>query len=282
MALFQTLFNLVETIFISWLGESRMVAISYAFPVQTGVFAILEGAGNGVTAFVGRRLGENDVEAARRTALCGLAFVYAPSLVRLPFLFQGPSNAFFRMPGASDLETLQQAWLYSMWIPPMPLVISFTCIVNAIFRCRGDAMTPLRFFLVANSLNFALDPLFIFVLGMGVRGAAWALRFLCGGRTVLRLRRENMRISRSVIMPFVALGNSKASSFLALLRKIILRIPFIYIMPHFFDDKVFAIFLAEPAADFIAVAATVALFSREFRRLPHSMRERQAERSACA
>ncbi len=81
-------------------------------------------------------------------------------------------------------------------------------------------------------------------------------------------------------MPFVALGNSKASSFLALLRKIILRIPFIYIMPHFFDDKVFAIFLAEPAADFIAVAATVALFSREFRRLTHAMRERQAERSA--
>lgn len=180
-----------------------MVAISYAFPVQTGVFAILEGAGSG-------------------------------SLVRLPFLLPGPSNAFFRMPGASNLETLQQAWLYSMWIPPMTLVISFTYIVNAIFRCQGDAMTPLRFFLAANSLNFALASLFIFVFGMGVRGAARTLRFLCGGRTVLRLRRENMRISRSVIMPCVALGNSKASSFLALLRKITLLIPFIciMIMPH--------------------------------------------------
>lgn len=174
MVLFQTLFNLVDTIFISWLGESHMVAISYTFPVQIGVFAILEGAGNGVTALVGRRLGENDVEAARRTARCGLAFAYVLSLVWLPFLFPGPSNAFFRMLGASDPETLRQAWLYNMWIPPMTLVISFTYIVNSIFRCQGDTMTPLRFFLVANSLNFVLDPLFIFVFGWGMTGAAAA------------------------------------------------------------------------------------------------------------
>lgn len=174
MVLFQTLFNLVDTIFISWLGESHMVAISYTFPVQIGVFAILEGAGNGVTALVGRRLGENDIEAARRTARCGLAFAYVLSLVWLPFLFPGPSNAFFRMLGASDPETLRQAWLYNMWIPPMTLVISFTYIVNSIFRCQGDTMTPLRFFLVANSLNFVLDPLFIFVFGWGMTGAAAA------------------------------------------------------------------------------------------------------------
>ena len=174
MVLFQTLFNLVDTIFISWLGESHMVAISYTFPVQIGVFALLEGVGNGVTALVGRRLGENDVEAARRTARCGLVFAYVLSLVWLPFLFPGPSNAFFRMLGASDPETLRQAWLYNMWIPPMTVVIAFTYIVNSIFRCQGDTMTPLRFFLVANSLNFVLDPLFIFVFGWGMTGAAAA------------------------------------------------------------------------------------------------------------
>jgi len=43
MVLFHTLFHLVDTVFISWLGESHMVAISYTFPVQIGVFAILEG-----------------------------------------------------------------------------------------------------------------------------------------------------------------------------------------------------------------------------------------------
>ncbi|OUO94079.1 MATE family efflux transporter [Cloacibacillus sp. An23] len=174
MVLFQTLFNLVDTIFISWLGESHMVAISYTFPVQIGVFALLEGVGNGVTALVGRRLGESDIELARKTARFGLAFSYVLSLVWLPFLFPGPSNAFFSMLGASDPETLRQAWLYNMWIPPMTFVISFTYIVNSIFRCQGDTMTPLRFFVVANGLNFVLDPLFIFVFGWGMTGAAAA------------------------------------------------------------------------------------------------------------
>ncbi len=116
----------------------------------------------------------------------GPAFVHVPSLVWLPFLFPGQSNAFFRMPGASDPGTLQPAWLYNMWMPPMTLVISFTYIVNSIFRCRGDTMAPLRFFLVANSLNFALDPLFIFVFGWAcaaLRGrcASSAAGVLCSG-----------------------------------------------------------------------------------------------------
>lgn len=45
---------------------------------------------------------------------------------------------------------------------------------------------------------------------------------------------------------FVALGNAKTSLFLAVWRKIILLIPLIYILPHFFADKAFAVFLAEP------------------------------------
>ena len=122
--------------------------------------------------------------------------------------------------------------------------------------------------------------------------ALWALSMLCPGLFVMiftgdpelsAAARWAMRIyMASVVLmgaqtacqqTFVALGNSKTSSFLALLRKIILLIPFIYIMPHFFDDKVFAVFFAEPVADFLAVTATVTLFSREFRRLLRSMRD---------
>lgn len=69
---------------------------------------------------------------------------------------------------------------------------------------------------------------------------------------------------------FVALGNAKNSLFLAILRKLILLIPLIYILPHFFEDKVFAVFLAEPVADFIAVSVTATLFFFSFRK---SMKE---------
>ena len=66
---------------------------------------------------------------------------------------------------------------------------------------------------------------------------------------------------------FIALGNAKISAFLAIFRKILVLIPLIYILPLFFEDKVFAVFLAEPVADAIAVATTVALFTREMKRL---------------
>lgn len=65
---------------------------------------------------------------------------------------------------------------------------------------------------------------------------------------------------------FVALGNAITSLFLAVLRKIILLIPLIYILPNFFADKAFAVFLAEPVADFLAVTTTATLFFLQFRK----------------
>ncbi len=65
---------------------------------------------------------------------------------------------------------------------------------------------------------------------------------------------------------FVALGNAKCSLFLACLRKLILLIPLVYILPNFFTDKVFAVFLAEPIADILAVCCTATLFFIVFRR----------------
>ena len=65
---------------------------------------------------------------------------------------------------------------------------------------------------------------------------------------------------------FIALGNAKCSLFLALLRKIILLIPLIYILPLFIADKTTAVFLAEPVADIIAVSCTVLLFRHEFKK----------------
>ncbi len=174
MVLFHTLFNLVDTIFISWIGESSMVAVSYTFPVQIGVFAVLEGVGNGITAIVGRRLGENNLEAAKETALAGMSFAYLLCLLWIPFLFPETSNIFFRAIGATEPEILRQAWLYNLWIPPMFIFISFSFVANSVFRCQGNTMVPLYFFIIANSINFVLDPIFMFVFDWGITGAGAA------------------------------------------------------------------------------------------------------------
>lgn len=65
---------------------------------------------------------------------------------------------------------------------------------------------------------------------------------------------------------FIAIGNAKTSLFLACLRKLILLIPLIYILPQFFGDQAMAVYLAEPVADLIAVSVTAILFAKQFKR----------------
>lgn len=66
---------------------------------------------------------------------------------------------------------------------------------------------------------------------------------------------------------FIAIGNAKISMFLALLRKVFLLIPLIFILPIFFEDKAFAVFLAEPIADFFAVLTTAIMFFFTYKKL---------------
>ena len=66
---------------------------------------------------------------------------------------------------------------------------------------------------------------------------------------------------------FMALGNAKMSLFLALLRKVILLIPLIYILPMILPNQTFAVFLAEPIADIIAVCTTCTLFYRTYKKI---------------
>ena len=98
-----------------------------------------------------------------------------------------------------------------------------------------------------------------------VEYATWALRIYSAGLFA-------MGVQHACQQSFVALGQAKISLFLALLRKGVLLIPLIYILPHIFDNQVFAVFLAEPVADILAATTTGILF---FTRLPKILRERE-------
>ncbi|MBD5152694.1 MAG: MATE family efflux transporter [Oscillibacter sp.] len=72
-------------------------------------------------------------------------------------------------------------------------------------------------------------------------------------------------VQMSVQQTFMAIGKAKASLFIACLRKVILLIPLIFILPNFFENKVLAVFLAEPVSDFISVTASAITFFFVFR-----------------
>lgn len=90
--------------------------------------------------------------------------------------------------------------------------------------------------------------------------AVWAIRIYLAGMVV-------MGAQLACQQTFIAIGQAKSSLFLALLRKIFLLIPLIYILPIFFPNKVLGVFLAEPVADIIATTVTVILFSIQFKRI---------------
>lgn len=87
--------------------------------------------------------------------------------------------------------------------------------------------------------------------------ASWALRIYMAGIFALGAQTACQQT-------FVSLGQANVSIFLALLRKIILLIPLVYILPLFFTDKVLGVFLAEPFADVIAATVTTIVFAFKF------------------
>mgnify|MGYP002798193074 FL=1 len=96
-----------------------------------------------------------------------------------------------------------------------------------------------------------------------------ALRIYMGGMLLFG-------IQMACQMTFIAIGNAKASILVAVMRKFILLIPLIYIMPHIFTaDKARAVYMAEPVADFFAVCFTAVLFYFQFRKALRKMEEKE-------
>lgn len=92
-----------------------------------------------------------------------------------------------------------------------------------------------------------------------VETAIWTLR-LYGCALVF------FGIQMAVQQTFIALGKAKASLFIACLRKVILLVPLIYILPNFFENKVFAVFLAEPVSDAISIITASIVFFFVFKK----------------
>ena len=91
-----------------------------------------------------------------------------------------------------------------------------------------------------------------------------------------------MSVQMSIQQVFVSVSRAKSAVFVACVRKVILLIPLIYILPNFFEDKVFAVFLAEPVSDFLSVVTATALFLCTMRKVLWPKGEKKQERKVDA
>lgn len=421
--LINLLYNLVDRVYIGHMageGALALTGLGVTMPIimLISAFAGLIGYGGAPRAAICLGKGERD-KAEEILGNCVTAIVLiAVGLTVIASVWKEPLLLLF---GASS-ETLPYANDYISIYLLGTIFVQTALGLNMFITSQGFAGTSMLTVLIGAALNIILDPILIYGMHMGVRGAAlatiisqgvsavWVLRFLSGKKTVIKIRRRYLRIRREVLLPvmalgispfvmmstesllsvsfntsllkyggdlavgamtilssmmqfamlpmqgltqgmqpivsfnygagnagrvrgafrltllcalayttalwavcmaapeliagaftsepaliayaawalriymatafilgaqnacqqtFLALGNAKVSLFLALLRKIILLIPLIYILPSFFEDeyKVFAVFLAEPTADFIAVATTLTMFFFTFKKM---------------
>jgi putative MATE family efflux protein len=206
---FNSLLHLVDTIFVSWLGEFPMAAMSFTGPVNLCMFALLECVANGAIALMGRSLGRGDTDAARRIARSALALLYVVCAITLPMIFPPVSNMIFSGIGAAgNDELLRLCWRYNMWVPILLPFMGFTYICNTIFRAQGDTVTPFKAIALANALNIVLDPLFIFTFGWGIAGAAiatWMSRIASSVYLIRRLRKDSAITVSPLLRPWTGL-----------------------------------------------------------------------------
>ncbi len=174
--LVQALYNIVDTMFVSKIGQDALTALSLAFPVQNLLIAVSVGTGVGVNALLSRSLGEKNFSRANRTAENGifLSMVSAFVVMILGFTIVKP---FFRSFGTSEnIVSLGTDYL------SICMIFSFglfgQVMYEKLLQSTGKTMYSMIVQLIGAVTNIILDPIMIYGLcglpAMGVKGAAYA------------------------------------------------------------------------------------------------------------
>lgn len=414
------LYNVVDRMYIGHIpgiGADALTGVGVCMPVIMLVSAFASLVSMGAAPKASIALGAQDKDKAEEILGNSTTMLLIVSaLLTTVFLIFGKD--FLMLFGASE-NTIGYAWDYLFIYVLGTVFVQFALGLNAFITAQGFAKTSMLTVLIGAILNIVLDPIFIFVFGMGVKGAAiatvlsqavsaiWVVHFLRGDKTYIQIKRKCLRPNIKLILPilalglspfimqatesilnlvfnvslkkyggdiavgsmailssvmqfsmlplvgmtqgaqpilsynyggrnrkrvqstfrvlikvclgysvalwavimlfpqafpsmftndqqlveftswairiymganlifgvqiacqqtFIAIGNAKTSVFLALLRKVLLLIPLIYILPKFMTNKVMGVFLAEPIADVIAVVTTFVLFVVQFRK----------------
>ncbi|MDN6409499.1 MAG: MATE family efflux transporter [Tetragenococcus halophilus] len=172
----QSLYNVVDSIFVAQLSENALTAVTLAFPVQNLMIAIQVGTGVGMNALLSRRLGENNYEKANNAASNG---VFLSILHYLVILILGLTIVpFFFRSQTSNPEILAQGESYMRIIMIFSLGLFLQVIFEKLLQGTGKSVFSMWVQGSGAIINIILDPFFIFgwfgFPALGVTGAAVA------------------------------------------------------------------------------------------------------------
>jgi putative MATE family efflux protein len=166
------LYSVVDTAFIGALGRDALAAATFVIALYLVAIALINGIGAGITAAVAQAIGRQDRAAADSAASTGLGISVSVGLVLL-VVGQTTGEPVMVLLGARG-ETVHLAWQYFQPICwGMPFFFASGA-MRSILTGEGDSRTPMLVVGAATLINLGLDPLFIFVAGFGIAGAAYA------------------------------------------------------------------------------------------------------------
>lgn len=213
------LYNVVDRIYIGHIpgiGSYALTGVGLCLPLIMiiSAFAAICSQGGGPRASI--FLGAGDKESAQRTMGSCLAFLLCISaiLTALSLVFSKPILMVF---GASQ-NTIAYSMDYMSIYALGTVFVQISLGMNAFITAQGYARTSMLTVIIGAACNIVLDPILIFTLGMGVKGAAlatiisqavsaaWVLSFLASGKSELRLQRKIIVLERRFIKPVIALG----------------------------------------------------------------------------
>lgn len=219
--LINVLYNIVDRMYIGHIpvtGTDALTGVGVTMPAIMAIsaFAALVSMGGAPRASIMMGRGDNG-QAERVLGNCTTMLVIMASVLTAVFLIFG--RQILMVFGASG-NTIGYAWDYMQIYAVGTVFVQLALGLNAFISAQGYAKTSMFTVLIGAVCNIILDPIFIFAFDMGVRGAAlatiisqavssiWVLKFLTSKKSLLTIRRENLRLCAGIILPCLALGVS--------------------------------------------------------------------------
>ncbi|WII07598.1 MATE family efflux transporter [Methanomassiliicoccales archaeon LGM-RCC1] len=172
IALFvQNLNNIVDSFWVSDLGQNAMASLGIVYPVYCILIGIGNGLGIGVSAAIARNIGMKNHDNANGVAAQGLLTTLVISVVLTVFLVITAEPVIVLMGGG---EMVEECLSYGLPIYLGSFFIILSGVMSGMLRGEGAARRSMAIQVVGAAINIVLDPIMIFWMDMGVAGAAWA------------------------------------------------------------------------------------------------------------
>lgn len=215
------LYNMVDRIYIGHIpenGDLALTGLGLCFPVLMIITAFAQLIGGGGAPLVAIHMGKSEKQEAEKILGSSVAFLTLIGLVITVIMLFCAEDILFLF-GASELTIIYARDYLSVYVLGTVFVL-FSLGLNSFITTQGFSADAMKTVLIGAVCNIILDPIFIFGLDMGVKGAAvatvlsqaisavWVLIFLTGKKSILHIRKQYIKPDVKIMLPVIALGIS--------------------------------------------------------------------------